>query len=137
MLKKINENLNTPQDIRKLTRKAQLFYCQIGKAESTVQHFSNIKHLDTCVTIIMSAMAKSRLGSQHIVSKLFHLIHLDEAKHVRICSRYIRYLGGDIKLAKQQSKQIKERLVALLNEEYNSFVTLGVNPNKLFSRILK
>lgn len=137
VLKEINSKLDYPQDIKKLTRKAQLFYCQVGKAESTIQHFANIKHLDTCVTIIMSEMAKSKLGSQHLVSKLFQLIHLDEAKHVRICSTYIRYLGGDIKQIKEQAKPIKERLINLLNYEYNSFVTLGINPDKLFSRIMR
>lgn len=137
VLKKINEKLHYQQDIKKLTRQAQLFYYQIGKSDSTIQHFANIKHLDTCVTIIMSEMAKSKLGKEHLLSKLFHLIHLDEAKHVRICSAYIKYLGGDNKIINQQAKPIKTRLVALLKSESPSFITMGINPEKLFYRIMR
>lgn len=124
-------------DVLKIKRRAQKFYTQLGRSENLAAHFAQICHLDTCVTIIMSAMSHSDLGREHIISRLFELIRKDEARHVSICGEHIRYLGACRSQYQHQAKQIKQQLVELLTTEQAAFAELGVDSQQLFARILK
>lgn len=141
VLKEVNRLIaqanNDKPTTQATNRQAQLFYLQLGKTKNLTEHLAQIFHLDTCVTLIMSAMAKSNLGANHQVVKLFKLIQKDESKHVHICSEHIRYLGGDMQQLKKQAVPIKTKLVKLLATETDSFNQLGINPEQLFQRISK
>lgn len=136
-LQQVFAQLPTPNDLSRITRRAQLFFCRLNQTKSKQEHFARIRHLDACVTIIMSAMAASALGPQHIISQLFQHIQKDEARHVKISSQYVRLLGGDNKTILAEAQMIKRELVNLLSSEKTAFETLSVDSQQLFARILK
>lgn len=129
--------LRPARDLNKIRRRAQVFYAGLGKCDSLTDHFAQICHLDTCVTIIMSEMALSHPGKNHIVGQLFEHIRQDEARHVRICSDHLRYLGANPKDFKAQAQKVRAQLVSLLKTEITAFEQLGVDCDRMFIRMLK
>lgn len=121
----------------KIKRRAQLFYASLGKAETVIEHFILIRQLDSYVAIIMSHMARSQLGSEHLVSQLFNHIKNDEAGHVSIARRHIIDLGGELNQSSMLIRSLSSRLCKLLSPEESSFKDLGVDIENLLEKIEK
>lgn len=124
-------------NLAKIKRRAQLFYANLGKAETVIEHFILIRQLDSYVAIIMSYMARSELGNNHLISQLFSHIQNDEAGHVSIARRHIINLGGNLNQSSTLIRSLSSRLCKLLEPQKSSFVNLGVDIEGLLEQINK
>lgn len=133
-LQRLQQWLPTPDDIRLIKRKSQLFYARLHKHSRTIkEHFMLISQLDACVCVIMSALAQAMNHQPHLQS-LFQFILKDEARHVYVSRSHARSL--DEKDSKDdQNTDLHNQLIALLTTEEKSFKALDVNTECLFQRI--
>lgn len=136
-LQSVLMRLPKADNLSKIKRRAQLFYASLGKAETVIEHFILIRQLDSYVAIIMSHMARSQLGSQHLVSQLFNHIKNDEAGHVSIARRHIISLGGEVNQSSKLIRSLSSRLCQLLSPQESSFINLGVDIEHLLEKIEK
>jgi len=122
----------------KSKRIAQQFYAKIQQpGQSIAEHFQSIALLDSCVCILMNAVAKSSIRDSAI-TELFHLIKKDEAKHVAIARKYSELLcqqSGDSK-AFADTRKVPELLVKMLESQAAAFENLGIDSRDLFVKLL-
>ncbi len=135
-LQVLSSILMEPTDLRNIKRNARHFYLRLGNTAGVAEHFAQVAQLDACVCIIMNAITKSDLGREHLIAKLFDRIKQDEARHVSVSKKHFYYLGGNRILLSENKSSVSQKLVALLRTEANSFETLGIDPDALFSKLL-
>jgi len=117
----------------RIKRQSQLFYAGIQSTTQTIaNHFYSISQLDACVCILMNTVANSNISGSAL-SELFHLIKKDEARHVTVARHHALALDPDI--AQKQTIPIQQDLVALLENERESFQQLGIDTSLLFERL--
>ncbi|MGI9278278.1 MAG: hypothetical protein ACR2PX_01415 [Endozoicomonas sp.] len=133
-LQRLQQWLPTPDDIRLIKRRSQLFYARLHKHSRTIkEHFILISQLDACVCVIMSAMTQA-MRHQPSMQSLFQRILEDEARHVYVSRTHARSLNSNNTQDGQHS-DLHHQLIALLNTEENAFKALDVNTGLLFQRI--
>mgnify|MGYP000855428021 CR=1 FL=1 len=136
-LQSVLERLPKAKDLSKIKRRAQVFYASLGQANTVAEHFILIRKLDSYVAIIMSYMARSQLGSEHLVSQLFSHIKSDEAGHVSIARKHIIKLGGELNQTTLLIDSLSTRLCSLLSPQKAAFKDLGVDIERLLEQIEK
>lgn len=134
-LQTLTSMLMEPTDIKDIKRKARHFYVRLGNTTGMAQHFARVAQLDACVCIIMNAITKCDLGRDNLITQLFERIKKDEARHVAVSKKHFHYLGGDEKMLLDNKYDVSHKLVDLLSTEADSFETLGIDSDLLFSKL--
>ncbi|MFT5709140.1 MAG: ribonucleotide reductase beta subunit family protein with ferritin-like domain, partial [Oceanospirillaceae bacterium] len=134
----ILDKLPAASEQHKIKRVAQRFYASIAQQTNTVmQHFQVIAQLDTCVCLLMDAVAKSSI-EQSALAELFRLIKKDEARHVNIAKKHsAMLLKNAIKTPIPIDLKIQQQLVNMLNTQLTALQNLQINSHILFKRILQ
>ncbi|MEH6446008.1 MAG: hypothetical protein V7784_19115 [Oceanospirillaceae bacterium] len=134
----ILDKLPVASEQHKIKRIAQRFYASIAQQTNTVtQHFQVIAQLDTCVCLLMDAVAKSSI-KQSSLAELFRLIKKDEARHVNIAKKHsVMLLKNEITAPPLIDLKIQQQLVNMLNTQLPALQHLQIDSQILFKRILK
>ena len=122
----------------KSKRIAQKFYATIQQSEQSIaKHFQGIALLDSCVCILMNAVANSSIRDTAI-AELFHLIKKDEAKHVAIARKHSELLSPQAgnHQAFAETSNLPKLLVTMLESQAAAFESLGIDTHQLFAKLL-
>ena len=130
------EYLPTPDDAHRLKRRAQRFFAGLGRADDMAQHLGRVSHLDSAVCKIMWHVEKSALSSVSPLRRIATQIKNDEARHVAVTRNYAAALGLSTHKRLDEGFTIAEGLIEVLEPLTDSFETVGVDSDRLFSHIL-
>ena len=130
------EYLPTPDDAHRLKRRAQRFFAGLGRADDMAHHLGRISHLDSAVCKIMWHVEKSALSSVSPLRRIATQIKKDEARHVVVTRNYAAALGLSTHKRLDEGFAIAEGLIEVLEPLSDSFETVGVDSDRLFSHIL-
>lgn len=127
--------LPTPHNDHELRRHAQRFFFAIGRCDSMAQQFSQIAQLDTAVCKIMWHVENSEIDALSPLRLLATHIKLDESRHVAISRQYSEAMGYGRKQFFSENELLCENLVVMLSEVSASFEDVGVDCDRLFTRL--
>jgi hypothetical protein len=113
--------------------RARRFFLRMASRDPAL-HFARVAALDSCVCVILAAVAKP-LALAGIVVDTFNRIRGDEARHVRFSREHSCELGADKLLLADTAACVRSELVALLYPLASSFEELGLDADRLFRRI--
>lgn len=129
------EYLPVPADAHALKRRAQRFFAGLGRVSNIAQQFTRISHLDSGVCKIMWHVERSAFSSLSPLRRIAEQIKTDEARHVVVTRRYAATLGQKADRRRDDGVAIAEGLVDMLGPVTDSFETVGVDSDRLFSHI--
>jgi hypothetical protein len=129
------EYLPVPGDAHALKRRAQRFFAGLGRVSSLAQQFARIAHLDSGVCKIMWHVESSAIRNISPLRRIAAQIKIDEAQHVAVTRRYATLLGQQAARQRDDGVEIAEKLVVMLEPVTDSFETVGVDCDRLFSHI--
>jgi hypothetical protein len=113
--------------------RARRFFLSMASRDPAL-HFARVAALDSCVCVILAAVAKP-LARARVVVDTFNRIRGDEARHVRFSRAHSCELGADKSLLADTAACVRSELVALLHPLASSFEDLGLDADRLFRRI--
>lgn len=129
------EYLPVPDDAHALKRRAQRFFAGLGRVSNMAQQFARISHLDSGVCKIMRHIERSSISSVSPLRQIAAQIKIDEARHVSVTRRYAAALGQKAASRRDDGVEIAEGLIDMLGPVAESFETVGVDSDRLFSNI--
>ena len=120
-----------------IKRRAKRFYLAMGNDSTPTELFARIVHLDSCVCSIMSTVENSKLGDNHPYAHVFRRIKLDEARHVGVSRKHLKWLGSDSQRTSELGKEIRTRFAELIRPDADHWEILGVDWDILEKKILR
>jgi len=137
LLRRLRGHCPVPDDLELIRRRAQWFFLQIASKDPAI-HFSRIAGLDSGVCILMSAAVhKTRVFSRApAILRIFNLIRDEEARHVKFSRKHALELGIQPTELAECTENARTGLVNILSPIADAFETFGVDPDRLFLRIL-
>ncbi len=122
-------------DLHTIKRRSQRFFLKLGQTNSVAQHFSQIAQLDSAVCMLMWHIENSAVGSIPMIGSLTGQIKNDEARHVSISRRHALALGVSRNDHRALGEQVFCGLIGLLTPMADSFEAIGVDSDRLFTRL--
>jgi len=127
----------TPDDIPAIRRRTRRLFMRVGSRQMDL-HFARISGLDSGVCICLSAL----LGSTRVTdvtgfARLIRHIRLDESSHVKKARSHAADLGFQSSDFGEAYDLVRTGMVGMLEPIGSSFETLGVDPDRLFKRLLR
>jgi hypothetical protein len=135
LLRALRGALPAPPPDKELRRVLHRFYHGIAQADIGL-HLASIAALDSAVCLILAELLKPDrvLAQEPAVNAIFRRIHRDEAGHVRLSRRIAAGLvQGDVIGAVAETARLG--LVGVLARRGAAFETLGIDAERLFTRI--
>jgi hypothetical protein len=122
-----------PDDLANIRLRAHRFFVRMECRDHAL-HFARVAALDSCVCVILAALAKP-LAPARVIVETFKRIRGDEARHVRFSREHSCALGADKSLLADTAACVRSELVDLLYPLASSFEDLGVDAEHLFRRV--
>ena len=138
LLKFLHMHLPEPDDFNRLRAKTRKFFIRLGGSEPATQ-FARIASLDACVCKIMSSILNknSKVAKVELLERIAKKIRHDEAGHVKVSRKYIADLGVSDREFCEVDTHVRSNIISLFEYAGSSFEVLGVDPDKLFKKILR
>ena len=126
-----------PDDIVSIKRRTRRLFMRVASRDLGV-HFARISGLDSGVCICLTAL----LGSKTVTAvpgfaRLLRHIRRDEAGHVKKARAHAGFLGFDASGFGDAYDLTRSGMVDMLTPIAPSFETMGVDPDRLFKRLLR
>ena len=134
-LQMVYAKLPVAPDLHVIKRRSQRFFLKLGQANSVAQHFSQIAQLDSAVCVLMWHIENSVVGCNPMIGSLAGQIKNDEARHVSISRRHALALGVSRNDYRALGEQVFCGLIGLLTPVADSFESIGVDSDRLFTRL--
>lgn len=126
-----------PDNLDKATqRKARQFFSGLSN-DNPALHFIRIAALDSAVCQILAPLIArdAPLSKIHEITSVLNYIRTDEARHVRISRACAVNWGATPDQIHAEWLNVRSQLVTLLESVGADLNVLGVNPDRLFSRL--
>ena len=133
LLRDLSNCCPVPDDLPTIRLRAHRFFLRMASRDPAL-HFARVAALDSCVCVILAAVAKP-LARAGVVVDTFNQIRGDEARHVRFSREHSCELRADKSLLADTAACVRSELVTLLYPFASSFEELGLDANGLFRRI--
>ncbi len=126
-----------PEDIVSIKRRTRRLFMRVASRDLGV-HFARISGLDSGVCICLTAL----LGSQTVndatgFARLLRHIRRDEASHVKKARAHAGFLGFQASAYGDAYELTRTGMVEMLTPVASSFEVMGVDPDRLFKRLLR
>jgi len=130
-------HLPVPDDIDAIRRRTRRLFMRVASRDVPT-HFARLTGLDSGVCISLSAL----LGSAKVnriegFARLIKHIRRDEATHVKKSRDHAVDLGFDADRFHECYDLTRSGMVGMLEPIAGSFETLGVDPDRLFRRLMR
>lgn len=126
-----------PDDIDQIRRRTRRLFMRVASRDLGT-HFANITGLDSGVCISLTALLSSSQVKQHEgFARLLKHIRRDEATHVKKSRDHAISLGFDENTFHESYELTRNGMVKMLEPIATSFEAMGVDPDRLFSRLLR
>ena len=114
------------------------FFVRLGGSGPAIQ-FARISSLDACVCKIMSSILNknSKVAKIELLERIAKKIRHDESGHVKLSRKHIADLGVSDQEFYEVDNHVRLNIVSLFESVGSSFEALGVDPDKLFKKILR
>lgn len=129
--------LPVPDDFADLRRRARFFFFRMASRDPLI-HFARIVGLDSgvCITLNSLLQPSSELVNAPHAYQIWSRIWRDEARHVRISRQHVLDLGIEPAKLAEEGIYVRKKLADLLEPLGHDFDAIGVDPDKLFRRII-
>ena len=130
--------LPEPDDFSRLRARTRKFFVRLGGSGPAIQ-FARISSLDACVCKIMSSILNknSKVAKIELLERIAKKIRHDESGHVKLSRKHIADLGVSDQEFYEVDNHVRLNIVSLFESVGSSFEALGVDPDKLFKKILR
>ena len=126
-----------PDDIPQIRRRTRRLFMRVASRDFGT-HFANITGLDSGVCISLTALLGSKQVREHEgFARLLKHIRRDEATHVKKSRDHAVGLGFDENKFHESYELTRNGMVGMLEPIASSFEDLGVDPDRLFGRLLR
>lgn len=126
-----------PDDMAQIRRRTRRLFMRVASRDLGT-HFANITGLDSGVCISLTALLGSKQVREHEgFARLIKHIRRDEATHVKKSRDHAVSLGFDEKRFHESYALTRNGMVGMLEPIASSFEAMGVDPDRLFGRLLR
>ncbi len=127
----------TTEDMNAIRRRTRRLFMRVASRDFAT-HFARISGLDSGVCICLTALlgSKTVTGVEGFATLLRH-IRRDEASHVKKARSHAAYLGFDASGFGDAYDLTRGGIVKMLEPISGSFETMGVDPDRLYKRLLR
>lgn len=130
-------HLPVPDDIDAIRRRTRRLFMRVASRE-VATHFARLTGLDSGVCISLSALlGSSRVNKIDGFARLIKHIRRDEATHVKKSRDHAVNLGFNPDQFHECYDLTRSGMVGMLEPIAGSFETLGVDPDRLFKRLMR
>ncbi len=137
LIHKARSFFQTPDDIPAIRRRTRRLFMRVGSRQLDV-HFARISGLDSGVCICLTALlGSSKVTDVEGFARLIRHIRLDESSHVKKARTHAADLGFQSSQFGDAYDLVRTGMVGMLEPISSSFETLGVDPDRLFKRLLR
>lgn len=137
LIQKARAHYPETEDMMNIRRRTRRLFMRVASRDLAT-HFARISGLDSGVCICLTAL----LGSEKVTrvegfANLLRHIRRDEATHVKKARAHSADLGFDSNHFHEAYQLVREGMVDMLTPIGPSFETMGVDPDRLFQRLLR
>ena len=137
LLQKARTMFPVTEDMASIRRRTRRLFMRVASRDLAT-HFARISGLDSGVCICLTALLGSELVTRvEGVAQLFRHIRRDESTHVKKSRAHALDLGFPSSLYHEAYELTRSGMVGMLTPIAESFEIMGVDPDRLFKRLVR